>query len=69
MKYTVGDLIRVKKEHKTGYRVWLVSGVYLGALGQESCYGLTVLDLEGNGELRVPCALIDMATSIRRMSW
>jgi hypothetical protein len=55
----IGDTVRLKNlSSQGGYRVWLVTGNYLGALGQEDIVEFRAMDKSDNGEIRVPRAML-----------
>lgn len=62
-QWKVGDVIRCPG-YSGGFRVWRVTGIYLGGEGQESVVGLETLDrvnsTEGR-EMHVPVELLDNA--------
>lgn len=66
-----GDVLRML-DYPTNprhYRVWKVTAVLLGGLGQESVYQLTTLDREQNtkGEyLLIPCVLLETCSQVER---
>ena len=56
----VGTVLRMPNPNtKKGYRVWLVIGVYLGAVSQESVYELQVLDYDDTYKIMVPCVILE----------
>jgi hypothetical protein len=61
-----GDVIRIPHyaTRKGCFRVWQVTGVHLGALGQESTYALKTLDMEDHKPIHVPCAMLDLLDGI-----
>lgn len=78
IKIDVGDVIRIQKptkdRYENGYRVYRVTGVYLGGHEQEDCYGLRTLDLLDNNnstkehnELFVPMIIIDTNPNIEKI--
>jgi len=79
-KITVGTILRiplqVEQVYANEYRVFVVIGVCLGGLNQESCYALRTLDLQDNDnvtkdfkELFVPCIFLDYNPSIEVMDF
>lgn len=56
----VGDIIRVPA-HSGGFRVWRITGVFLGGEHQESVVELKTLDRARNteGRMIVPCELLE----------
>ena len=55
----IGDTVRLKNlSSQGGYRVWRVTGNYLGALGQEDIVEFRAMDKSDNGEIRVPRAML-----------
>ena len=59
----VGDLFRMPA-YGTGYRVWMVDGVHLGGLGQESVVSLVALDKSApttDGGIYVPTRIFEAA--------
>lgn len=56
----VGDTIQMKHYPTTsGFRVWKIGGVHLGALGHEGTYRLNPLDVTENEAVRVPCIMLE----------
>jgi hypothetical protein len=62
----VGAILRMPN-HVCGFRVWKVTAVELGAVGQESAYELRALDVTDNGTLRVPCIMLEAMTGLERL--
>ena len=60
MNINVGDIIRLEVGDKT--RVWRVTGVYLGSVGEENVIGLESLDLRMGAcqELFVPMHIYEL---------
>lgn len=58
--WSVGDLIRVRAD-SGGFRVWRVTGNFLGGLNQEDVVELETLDRDKNteGRMCVPRELLD----------
>lgn len=72
MKYKVGDIIRIPITR--GFRVWKITGVCLGATGQEAHYQMNPLDaklgenVDGHlAESLVPCEMLDSHGGIERV--
>lgn len=64
--WKTGDIIRCRA-YSGGFRVWRVTGVYLGGTDQESVIGLKTLDrvhsTEGH-ELLVPVELLNSTVGV-----
>lgn len=70
MKYAVNSVIRIPSP--TGFRVWMVTAILLGATGQESHYQLRPLDrIMGSSteslesESLVPCDILNLHPNIQ----
>ena len=59
--WKVDDVIRLRRMHGGGFRVWRVVAVRLGAEGQESVIEISPLDRTKNGATCVPAELLDAA--------
>lgn len=67
-KYDLGDILRIPNYPTCGgTRVWEVTGVFLGALHQESTYELRPLELKENMPIQVPCILLETHTCVERL--
>lgn len=62
MSFTVGDIIRMPA-HGGGFRVWRVTGVFLGATHQEGVVEIETLDRLKNteGRMCVPYQIMEAA--------
>lgn len=61
MSLELGTIVRLEQPGY-GYRVWEVTGVALGGVGQESVYLMRVLDMHDpttGEEMTIPCCIVD----------
>lgn len=66
--FNIGDTLRMK-DYPTagGFRLWKVISHNLGALHQESSYGLKPLDATENAPLNVPSVMLESMEGIERV--
>lgn len=66
--FQIGDTLRMKNYSTAGgFRLWKVISHNLGALHQESSYGLKPLDQTENAPLNVPCVMLESMEGIERL--